>query len=349
MSTIKNIAKHVINYGTSYVYHYEQNRVAKKILKVVESEKGKLDSKIKKTCREYASDVFGDKIYAPWLYTYSAFSREFKEGWIPDNFYGNIVVPQLKGDYGKLGDRNVIIPKILNKPNFLDLCYYVNHLFLSLDNKVIDENKLRELLFSDNSKVVFKVENSIQGKGVYFLDESNLDLNHIKRLGNGVFQKYIIQHPFFSEFHSKSVATIRLTSISDNYGQIDVRAGYFRFASGDDTHVMSKSQMRIPINLKNGKLHNTAYFPNSKSTNFLPENDIVFSGKTVPSFENCIATVKTLHNQMPYIRCIGWDLIVDKDNNVLIIEFNGAHNGITFTEMTQGPCFKGLGWETLKK
>ncbi|SDH57842.1 sugar-transfer associated ATP-grasp domain-containing protein [Winogradskyella thalassocola] len=349
MGAVKNIAKNILIKGKTYIYHYEQNKEAYRMLKLVESEKQKLDPNIKKLCKEYAKDVFSNEIYAPWLFVYSAFANEFKEGWIPDNFYGEYVVPSLKGDYGKICDRNAVISKLLQEPDSLDICYYVNHLFLNPNYEILNQEKLKHTLFSKNEKVVYKIENSLQGKGVYFFDEKSFDLNYIKKLGNGVFQKYIEQHPFFYEFHESSVATIRLTSTCDNDGNIDVKAGYFRFGRGNDTHVISDRQMRIPIDIRTGKLCDTAYFPKSESTKHLPDNEILFAGKTLPAFDNCLAEVKKLHRRVPFIRCIGWDIIVDKNDKVKLIELNGGHNGITFNEMVQGPCFRGLNWENFKK
>ncbi|EDP69723.1 hypothetical protein FBALC1_09337 [Flavobacteriales bacterium ALC-1] len=349
MKTIKNIAKSIIDKSTSYVYHYEQNKEAYQMLKLAETEKGKLDPSIRKMCNEYANDVFGSKIYAPWLYAFGAYAKEFKEGWIPDNFYGERVVPILKGEYGKICDRNAIVSKILEETDSLDICYYINHLFLNPNYEILNEEKLKNTLFSENEKVVFKIESSLQGKGVYFFNKNNFDINAIKKLGNGVFQKYIQQHSFFSEFHNSSVATIRLTSTCDDDGVFDVKAGYFRFARGNDTHIIHDKQMRIPIDIKNGKLCDTAFFPDTKPTKQLPDIDIDFAGKVLPSFNDCISEVKKMHSRVPYIRCIGWDIIVDKNDKVKLIELNGGHNGISFNEMVQGPCFKGLNWESLRK
>ncbi|WP_157487243.1 hypothetical protein [Gelidibacter algens] len=48
MEIVKNIAKNSLEIGKMYVYHREQNNVARKILKVIESEKGILDPKRQK-------------------------------------------------------------------------------------------------------------------------------------------------------------------------------------------------------------------------------------------------------------------------------------------------------------
>ena len=52
---------------------------------------------------------------------------------------------------------------------------------------------------------------------------------------------------------------------------------------------------------------------------------------------------------MPYVRAIGWDVSVDKNDDVHVMEWNGNHNDIKFSEATVGPCFLGLGWEKYKE
>ncbi|WP_179319860.1 sugar-transfer associated ATP-grasp domain-containing protein [Winogradskyella helgolandensis] len=350
---MKELAKSIIEKSKSFVYHIEQNDTALKILKVVENQNGKLSAKNRKLCKEYALDVFGHKRYAPWLMTYCSYTNEFKEGWIPDNYYGEYVVSNYKGDYGKICDRSAVINQVLKDKHSSDIGYFINGLFLDKNNKVLNTKEFKEYLFKDKEKVVYKIENSNQGKGIYFLDKSSFKLNDVKKLGNGVFQKFIVQHPFFNQFNDSAVATIRLTSVCKDNGEIEVRAGYFRFGRTGDTHVVSSRQMRIPINIENGCLWQTnlAFYPDPecKFTKQLPDNDINYSGMKLPFFDKCISEIKRMHGYIPYIRSIGWDLIIDENDNLKIIELNGGHNGITFNEMVQGPCFKGLGWEKLRK
>lgn len=351
MKTIKKIAKNVLKKGEEYIYHKEHNLEAFRMMRLTESYKGKLTSKNKKLCTEYALDVFGHKKYAPWLMSYCSFTNEFKEGWIPDNYYGEFVVPHYKGDYGKICDRSSIINKVLNDKYSSDIGYFINGLLFNQINEVLAPNKFKDYLFKNEERIVFKIENSLQGKGVYFFDKNTFDVNKIRKLGNGVFQRFIIQHSFFNQFNESALSTIRLTSVCDDDGKIEVRAGYFRFGRKGDSHVISSRQMRIPIDIKNGCLWNIrlAFYPKSEFTENLPDSDIDFPGMKLPVFEHCISEIKRLHALIPFIRCIGWDIIVDNNNNLRIIELNGGHNGITFNEMVQGPCFRGLGWEKLNK
>ncbi|WP_339751698.1 sugar-transfer associated ATP-grasp domain-containing protein [uncultured Winogradskyella sp.] len=344
-----NTVKNVIEKGKWYVYHAEHKKKAGKYLQSIEAIKGKLDPKNVKLCKEYARDIFGNERYAPWLIVYCTYAQEFKEGWIPDNYYGEVVVPNFNGLYGDICNRTVVISNLLQETDSLDICYYANLLFLSPNYEILNEEKIKKFLFAKNEKVVFKVENSRQGKGIYIFDEKSFDIDVIRNLGNGVFQSFIEQHPFFSEFNNSSVATIRITSICDDNGNIDVNSGFFKFGRKGETHVQSASAIYIHIDVKTGKLGEDAYFPNWETMKHLPDNDIPFAGRVLPSFDACVAEVKRMHSRIPFIRCVGWDLIVDKDNKVKLIELNGGHNGIVFNEVFQGPCFKGLGWEGIKK
>jgi hypothetical protein len=76
-----------------------------------------------------------------------------------------------------------------------------------------------------------------------------------------------------------------------------------------------------------------------------PTSGETFAGKAIPAFDQCLATVVAHHQRVPYVGAVGWDVTVDRDDSVHILEWNAFHNGIGFSEATMGPCFKGLDWE----
>jgi hypothetical protein len=55
----------------------------------------------------------------------------------------------------------------------------------------------------------------------------------------------------------------------------------------------------------------------------------------------------SLHEKLPFARTIGWDVVVDQHENVAVMEWNGWHNDIKFSEAADGPCFADLGWQNL--
>ena len=330
-----------------YKFHQIHKNQAKDILKSIESVKGKTDPKFIRLSDEYAGDALGWRGYAPWLYVYSAVAEDFKEGWIPDNYYGRIVVPAMQGDYGRASHLKALTNSIFKKSVFPDIAYHINGLWFSHHKEVIHENELKDIIFKNSEVVVFKVDNAGQGKGVFLFKKASFDMLKMQALGNGVLQDYIDQHEFFEALMPTSVATLRITTVVDDGGDYAVRACYLRLGRTGDTNVKSISHIRIPIDLKSGELDAQGYLTNWQTIDEHPDTHIAFAKRKIPDFNKIVSTALALHKLIPHVRCIGWDMIIDKHNNVKVMEWNGTHNDIKFSEATQGPCFSDLKWERL--
>jgi hypothetical protein len=321
---------------------------AKRILKSIEGAKGSLSQQVVKECDGYAMDVFGHRHYAAWLYVYSAIAGRFKEGWIPDNYYGSVVVPKLKGDYGKVSSLKPLNSMFFSNDSFPDILSYSNGVFFDAAYRVLRPDSVKDKLFTDHDRIVFKLNNSSQGRGIFFFDRDSFDPSKIYKLGNGLFQSFIDQHKFFQEFTKESVATLRMTTVIEDDGTTSLRASYLRLGSATDTHVQSKSHTRIPIDITSGSFNHIGFTPDWLEIDRHPSSKVKFEGKFIPAYDDCLKLVTTLHKRVPYTRCIGWDVTLDNKQRVRIMEWNAEHNDVKFSEATQGPCFSDLHWERLK-
>ena len=71
------------------------------------------------------------------------------------------------------------------------------------------------------------------------------------------------------------------------------------------------------------------------------DNGSKFGGIHLPEFEKMISAVEYFHQlYFPYIGVLGWDVVVDKDNNVRVIEINADYPGIAGEQFASGPFFK---------
>jgi hypothetical protein len=346
---MKKEIHNLLNRISDYRFHQAQKKSAERILKELETVKGKTDKVLIKLSDDYAKDILGWHGFAPWLHVYCAVNNEFREGWFPDNYYAKIVLPVISGDYGKLSDHKLLSGYLFQKDVFPDIACYVNKLFIANDNKVVEENRIKELLFEDRDIVVYKIDNSMQGKGVFLFDKTTFDLNRIKILGNGVFQYYIKQHSFFSELMPDSVATIRLTTYYEDNGEVSVRGSYLRIGRASERSIRWSSNIFVPVDINTGELASQGYYPNLLPLSSHPDTQIPFTGRRIPFFNKCYSTAVELHKQLPFDRCIGWDMVIDRDNNVNVMEWNGDHTDIKIHEAIQGPCFADLGWENFWK
>ncbi|WP_299792777.1 sugar-transfer associated ATP-grasp domain-containing protein [uncultured Marivita sp.] len=330
-------------------FHRNHRVKAFKALKNIESENGELGKKPKALCDEYSRDIFGSMVYSPWLYVYSAVSGGFKEGWIPDNYYGKMVVPNIKGAYGSISELKPLNVTFFGETYFPDIASHINGLFFDVHSRVITKDQVSSILFATNEKVVFKIDHSSKGKGIFVFGRHNFDVDIVCKLGNGVFQSYIDQDETLAEFSSSSVSTLRLTTTTEADGSARVRTARLRLGRDGDAHMRSDRNVRISVNLSNGRLGRSGYNVDWTAMPIHPDSKKPFSDFFYPKFNEACEVALKLHAKVPYVQCIGWDICVDRIGEVKVMEWNGTHNGISFDEALQGPCFKGLDWERFAK
>jgi hypothetical protein len=258
-------------------------------------------------------------------------------------------VPKMKGMYGKISHLKSLSRLLFRDDVFPDIGYYVNGIFFSIDHVAIPESKVAQSVFATTDTVVFKLDQSGQGRGVFFMNRGNFDVERIKRLGNGVLQRFIVQHKSFGRFASKAVATVRFTTVVDDAGDISLRACFLRLGRAADAFIRPDSEICVPVDLATGQLFRDGYSSDWIGVDAHPDSWTRFEGVTLPAFEQCVRKVIELHAKVPYARCVGWDVTVDADDKVMLMEWNAEHNDVKFSEATQGPCFSDLKWERLKQ
>ncbi|MEX0604307.1 MAG: sugar-transfer associated ATP-grasp domain-containing protein [Marinobacter sp.] len=347
---MENIVKKVVRIARNrdLPYHEAHAYQVRQVLKNIEPEYASLSKQLIRECDDYAIEILGHKKYAPWLYVYSTMAGKFKQGWIPDNFYGSQVIPNIKGHYGDCASLKPLNTIFFQAKEFPDIGSFTNGLFLDRDYRVRSPKEFKEILFSDCNRVIFKADKSFKGQGIHFFDRTSFNIEDFAFLGNGLFQRYVDQHPLFDEFTKKSVATIRITTAINDEGEVSARGSYLRLGAEHDTHVQSATAVNIPVDLKTGKLNDIGYMSSWTTTHSHPTSHKSFSNVKIPNFGSCVDVATSLHLKVPFVRCIGWDVILDKDGKVVVLEWNGGHNGIKLTEATQGPAFVDLGWEKFR-
>ncbi len=327
--------------------HQRSNQRARLALKGVESHQGVTDNAIISRCNEYAQDVLGGRRFAPWLHVYAAVSGSFKEGWIPDNYYGLVVLPMKNPVAAKVSTLKTFTNRILNSEALPDLAYAIGGAYFSRDFRPIQESELIATLFDQQDHTYFKADDSSQGIGIVIMTRKDFLDGELSVPPDGVFQTPIRQHDFFEAFSPHATATVRITTARGLDGSVDVRAAYLRVGRTNDDIVRSASAVKVPLDRNTGELGDFGYLPDWHRFDTHPDTGFRFAGSSVPHFADAAALCKSLHERCPHMPCVGWDLCTEQDGKVKIMEWNAFHNDIKFSEATTGPCFRGLGWETL--
>lgn len=236
---------------------------------------------------------------------------------------------------------------MLESPSIPDLAVQINGTLFDRAYKRLSFDEARKLLFNQADVVVFKADGSGQGKSIHFLEQADFTQDRVASLGSGVFQRRIYQHEFFQAFCGPAVASLRITTVVEPSGKIVPRAAYLCIPAGSATHVQSTSRIRMPVDLVTGELAEIAHDPKWIEIRAHPTSGETFAGKHIPKFKECLRTVLDHHRRVAFAESVGWDVNVDREGKVQLLEWNAFHNGVGYSEATQGPCFTGLGWEEL--
>jgi hypothetical protein len=308
-----------------------------------------LSPRQKKLADEYAIQVFGQRVYAPWLYVYTLVSGgDFKEGWIPDNFFGKVVMPKLN-KLRQVTKFKTFSNVVLKTESIPDIAYYIDGVIYNREFKAIDIAILREII-GDTSKTVFvKKDESGRGKGVVKLVLDDINEDTFKRIGDCVVQLAIQQHEFFDHIISSSAATVRITTVRNIDGKIESRASYLRLGRSNTAWIQSDNSVRVAIVDRNGELDRFGYTEDWRRWLSHPDSNFSFYKQRVPRFREAVEHCVKLHALVPHFAIIGWDITISSDDKIKLFEWNSDHCDIKFSEATTGPCFTGLNWERLKR
>jgi hypothetical protein len=154
ITAIRNACVRAVKHSDSYYFHNYHKQWTTQILHVMgEYNSQKLTPKLQKLADDYSVEVFGSTRFAPWLYVYSAFRGEFKEGWIPDNFYVKKVCPRINSkELRHLTDYKSFSNVVLKSEALPDIAYYIEGIFYTREFSIVGIDVLREQIFSSHKR-----------------------------------------------------------------------------------------------------------------------------------------------------------------------------------------------------
>jgi hypothetical protein len=302
---------------------------------------------LKAQADDYAVQVLGGKRFAPWLYVYSLIAGEFKEGWIPDNYFGRIVCPTINNGLDQLTHYKTFTNVVFNTDALPDVGYYLNGQCYDRERRPISLAALQVLAREHGTHVFAKQDGSGRGDGIAKLQVQHLTQAILEKTGNCVLQAPIVQHSAFDAFATTAVATVRITTVKNTTGAMELRAAYLRLGCSNTQWVRSDDSVRVAIVDAQGSLDAAGYTSAWQRVQAHPDTQTRFAGRCVPAFGEAVRFCLGLHARVPHFAIVGWDIAVDAQQTIRLIEWNGAHCDIKFSEAATGPCFAGLGWESL--
>lgn len=149
-----------------------------------------------------------------------------------------------------------------------------------------------------------------------------------------IVQKVLRQEELIARLNPSSINCCRITSLYIN-GKFDFSA---MIKVGMQGSFVDNWRCSYLIGMsKDGKLDNIGF---DKQLNIVrtTDNGINFGGMSVPGFGKMVELVEKLHKKyFPFCGIIGWDIIINSDNNPIVIEANLATPGLVGEQLVSGP------------
>lgn len=301
-----------------------------------------------KMIESYALEKLGSLRFAPGLKAYAIYQGEFKEGWIPDNYFWRYVLPKANGFHKPLSDLRQFAKRILQTEDMPDLGYFMKGTWTTVDNRVLSHQAAKDFFFSQYPEIIIKLNSTMRGQGFFRLNPRQFDQFDFQNSRDFVVQAPIDQADWYDQFTRESVATLRITTLKLPGQAAHYRAAFMRFGQKGADRVTADSRLVVGVT-PTGEMDRFALNSDWELSDRHPDSKISWEGMKIPDFELMVKKCLELHERVGSIEIIGWDVVMDKSGHMQLMEWNTDYPGIVHSEMTTGPNFLELGWENLWK
>ena len=167
------------------------------------------------------------------------------------------------------------------------------------------------------------------GEGIRLFTLSEAPDTNLKELfdklchENAIIEQCIIQDPVMS-FGTKSVNTIKVTTVTDKKGTVHVMKCMLRIGIGDSViDNLATGGAIYDIDIKHGFVKSYGYSKYGEKFVYHPGTDKVVLGFKIPNWDKVMACAIEAASRLPQIRIIGWDIAITNEGVDLI---EGNHN-----------------------
>lgn len=291
---------------------------------------------------------YGKKICKDWNKLYQSYTGQFDAQYFPEVLFTTKLEVAMNPRHvcRVLSDKNLL--EILVKDNEVKVPRTIasnawGYLY-DESHKIINQENMLEILKNAGNILIKPTVNTGSGIGITMHKIQNgIDLlsgvsvhTIISKLKNNyIVQEKLTAHPAYARLYDKSINTIRvITYIVDDsihHAPLFLRIGREgKFV--DNVHAGG-----IMIGLTDqGFLNKVAFSEMQERFSKHPDSGVVFEGYLVPSTLRIINAAERLHVRFPGIGIISWDFMIDKDENIVIIECNLNSQTVWSPQMING-------------
>lgn len=283
-----------------------------------------------------------------YLKIYSSINGILSPEYVPENIYYYDIELKLN---------NRLFSISYADKNFYEL-YFSGHINLfpeaiirGIDGVLLDKEyrkisineAINVISLTDSDLIIKPSVDTAGGDKVELIRKENINVNLLNRFislfnGNFIFQKRIKPHAWFENFNKTSLNTVRVftyRSVQDN--NVYALSSVLRYGKpGSIVDNQAAGGMTIGIN-KEGKI--STFSVNKYGEKHIPEILNELDTEYVPYYNDMINLTKNIASNLYHHRLLAFDLAVNSENQIKILEINFKNIETNFLQMNNGPLF----------
>ena len=299
----------------------------------------------------------GMKCSDKWLRLYSNLTGYVDYTYLPEDVY-YCCIERVLNECNRSGfeaeDKNILA--IYVDKQYLPKTHlrFIRGIFYDADFNYVSYANANEILSQDHGPLVGKVAaeslegNSVEsykytdGKGYVSNKGHELTAEWISQhCFTYILQEYVDQCDFSKAFNEGSVNTCRMVTLRCPWnGEIVLTKASMKFGVSDVV-ADNMAQGGIAVGLsRTGELGAKAYsWKGMKSFDKHPTSGLVFAGMKHPYYDKMADVLVKMAARIPNFNLLAWDVVVDKDENVHILECNQTGLGQDINQFAFGSLF----------
>jgi len=277
-----------------------------------------------------------------WHEFYSDCNRNFSSGYVPEDLFYLKIEPALNATlfFPALSDKN-LIDKLFTKVKQPEIILKNSNGFFYHDNKLIDYDEALDCCNISEKMIIKPTIDSWGGKNVHMFagpdDNSNqqsvADLFEVYQQ-NFIVQKVVEQHFEMSQLNSTSLNTFRVMTFLEGKAvkvlSVVVRIG----RKGSITDNATSGGISCGVK-PDGQLNETGFDISGKPIT-VTDDGMNLKDIQLSFIDKVKDVAQTLHVDLPYFKIISWDLALDVNGEVILIEHNDFGQEINFHQLNNG-------------
>ena len=291
----------------------------------------KLTKEQKRLAQKYYKEKTGRRINLKWHRYYYTINGLFTPEYLSVELYHTKIIPALNDTSMSkaYADKNItsrlfhqmVQPKAIIKN--MNGFYYEN-------DKPISKSDAIALCHNLADAVIKSTMDTAQGKSIIRFSSFNNIASHnnmpMEKLfdlygKNFIVQEAVKQHPILASLNPTSLNTVRLTTFRRETDVVVLFSLVRMGKKGAKVDNVSAGGLFCKIH-PDGHLDKYAYSTIPTKRYEKNELGVEFGKITIPYYSQIVEKAKSMHLSLPYTKIVGWDITVNDNDEVVLIELN---------------------------